>query len=328
MSLNICACGCGLPVRWKGAKYRRGHNLVTDSSGWKPKQYNLCACGCGQTVKTPGRKVCRGHFTPEMRAAISADKRANNPMKRKEVSSKVKETWRENGQAEIASERMKAARASGKFMPSGVNTPEQRQRTSERMKRNNPMKRPEVASRVQATLERNGKQGASLRAFWDDPERSADARAKTVERMRANNPMAQIDIREKSLSKTRQHLEPSKLEEWFGRFCLRHNFPVWYTGTGEFWVHGRNPDFKIHDSRLLIEVTDGYSRKPQRRTLENYALPTIAHYEAHGWMCLVVMLPPRRQSRTLELQASLAQAMTAFMQTQQSAVWSFQPSQK
>lgn len=262
----LCACGCGLPVIWKGARFRRGHSSVRDPEGWKPKERLICACGCGQLVKTPGRKVLPGHFTPEMRAAISADKRANNPMKR-----------------------------------------------------------PEVVAKVRESLERNGTKMAGIKSFWADPERSAAARAAASKRMREDNPMFRIDIREKSLSQTRQHLKPSQLEEWFGRLCLRHEIPVWYTGTGEFWVHGRNPDFKIHDSRLLIEVTDGYSRKPQRRTVENYATPTITHYESHGWRCLVVMLPARRGSRTPELQAALVEAIQTFISTEQSAVWSFHP---
>jgi hypothetical protein len=182
-----------------------------------------------------------------------------------------------------------------------------------RMLTDNPMKRADVVEKVKSTSLASGvyeRRGEGSRRFWaENPE----FRVRVVERMKKHNPMFQVDTKERSLSKTRQHLQASQLELWFGRFCVRHAFPVWYTGTGQFWVKGRNPDFKVHDRKLVIEVTDGYSRKPERRTYQNYALPTIQHYERHGFACLVVMLPQRRQSRTTALQETLAHQMKIFL---------------
>lgn len=279
------------------------------------KQKNLCACGCGQEVKTPGRKLARGHFTEAMRQRWSEQRKRNNPMHNPESLAKRVAHTDYAAIAKKISETRKRLFAEGKIKPTQQKA-EWKAASSARMKQNNPMHRPEVVQRVVNMIRRKKAEGIVYTHTMSDAGRAALSK-----RMRQNNPMWNMETREKSLGQTRSHLNPSKLELWFGHFCQRNNIPVWYTGTGEFWVHGRNPDFKIHTLPLLIEVTDGYSRKPERRTIENYARPTIAHYEQHGFRCLVVMLPERRQSRSAEMQRRLKDMINQFIEVQESGIF-------
>jgi hypothetical protein len=313
---NSCVCGCGASVSPQ-AKWNRACWIANK------RRPILCACGCGEFVKSlyAGSKVKKGHFTPEMRARLSAAKKRDNPMKRPDVAARVAAKLKGVKRPDVSAKR-KQMYADGRLRPYVI-TPEERALSAERMRRQNPMRRPEIVEKVRSTSLASGafaRRGEASRKFWaENPEFKERAR----ERMRTRNPMFDLDTREKSLSQTRQHLQASQLEQWFGRFCIREAFPVWYTGTGEFWVKARNPDFKIHDRKLVIEVTDGYNRTPERRTVESYAEPTIRHYQKHGFECLVVMLPARRQNRTTTLQASLACAMRTFLSDGQSMVWNF-----
>jgi hypothetical protein len=284
MSLPLCQCGCGLPVKTEGSRFRRGH---------------------GQTL--------------EARKAASERMKAHNPMhdpdavaravaNRPKVNPKLSETQRRQY-------------AEGTRTPSRAGT-EARARSSARMKADNPMRQPDVVERVKRTRIDSGvnaRIGERLRERWNQP----GYRAAQVARMKANNPMRRVTVLEKSLSGPRLHQVASKMEKWFFELCESHQFPVWYSGLNSYWVQGRNPDFKVHGRKLVIEVTDTYTYRARSRTHDNYALPTIAHYEAHGHSCLVVTLPPRRQKWTADLQENLAEAIRVFLDTGASAAWSF-----
>lgn len=200
-----------------------------------------------------------------------------------------------------------------------------RARFSERMKADNPMRRADVVAQVQQTRAANGTNariGERLRAQWQEPA----YRAAQIERMKHNNPMRRVEVLEKSLSGPRLHTVATKMEKWFAELCASNQLPIWYSGLNSFWVHGRNPDFKVHGAKQVIEITDTYTYRARTRTAENYAQPTIAHYEAHGHACLVVMMPPRRGQWTEALQASLLAAVQTFLETGQSVIWSFDAS--
>ncbi len=241
-------------------------------------------------------------------------------MKRPDVAARVAAKNRGKKRPDVSAWRIKAF-ADGTLKPH-VMTMAHRQQASERMKANNPMKRADVAAKVRSTSIASGayaRRGEATSLYWSA---NPQFRASVVHRMKTRNPMWNADVKERSLSKTRTHLSPSKLELWFSEFCKRLDLPVWYTGTGEFWVKARNPDFKIHGLPLLIEVTDGYNRTPAGRKVSTYAIPTIEHYEKHGFACLVVMLPSRVAHRTEAVQASLKRAIDRFIQTRWSQVWS------
>lgn len=144
---------------------------------------------------------------------------------------------------------------------------------------------------------------------------------------RLNNPMKNPVIVAKAMSKVLKHGKQSKLEAWFETLCREQGLPVWFTGRGDYWVSGRNPDFKVHGRKLVIEVTDGYCRNAERRTVENYALPTIRHYRKHGHECLVVKLPVRPRVRDEALRQSVATAIRHFLDCGSGCVWSL-PSER
>lgn len=198
-----------------------------------------------------------------------------------------------------------------------------RKRFSERMKRSNPMHRPDVVERVTGR-KISEETREKMRRRWDDPE----YRAAQVERMKRNNPMRRVEVLEKSLSGPRLHNVATKMEKWFAELCASNQLPIWYSGLNSYWVSGRNPDFKVHDRKLVIEITDGYTFKKKARNDENYSLPTIVHYEAHGHSCLVVMMPERRHKWTADLQSNLLERVRSFLATGQSAIWSFAESSK
>lgn len=287
MSQKLCECGCGLPVKSKGSRFRRGHS----------------------------------NYLPEIRQANSERMKRNNPMKDPEVSARRVATWHANGGSRIASEKMKQRHASGE-LHAPENTPTLREQNSQRMKQQNPMRDPAVAARVKATRRRTdagAKARARLRGLWQDP----DYRAAQVKRMKTRNPMFNSATVEKSLRKRSVQGAPSKMELWFLAVCKKKGLPIWYSGMGEYWVNGRNPDFKVHGRKLVIEITDGYTYRKQARTAENYAEPTIKHYQKAGYSCLVVMMPERRYKWKTPLQTSLTMAVSTFLATGQSAVWSF-----
>jgi len=312
-------------VEFHQSLYRRGHkNVARSGKVWEPpKELPLCACGCGQQVSTKGATTKPGHGqTEEMRRANSERMKSNNPMQRAEVSKRQRATWRVNGWDKVFSEKMKEMHANGEIIAPKP-TEAFKQRASARMKSNNPMKNADVAARVVETNKANGNYevaGERLRLLWDRP----GYRAAQVARMKSKNPMYQTENLEKSLRNRSVQGTQTGMELWFANLCECHELPVWYTGLGEYWTKGRNPDFKVHGCKMVIEVTDGYTYKKQMRTVENYALPTIDHYEAYGHTCMVVMMPERRYKwKRVALQESLVAAIRTFIATGKSMVWSY-----
>jgi len=312
-------------VIWDRGEYLRGHSQVAKFGKiWIPlSELPLCACGCGEQVQTRQARFIKGHSsgTEELRQANSERMKANNPMQRPEVSKRQRATWRVNGWDKVFSEKMKEMHANGEITPPKA-TEAFKQRASARMTANNPMKNADVVARVIETSKANGSYevaGERFRRLWGKP----GYRAAQVARMKAKNPMYQAENLEKSLRNRAVQGTQSGMELWFANLCEHHELPVWYTGLGGYWVKGRNPDFKVHDRKLVIEVTDGYTYKKMARTTENYSLPTIAHYEAHRHTCLVVWMPERRYKWKEALQDSLVTAIQTFLESGKSAIWSF-----
>jgi hypothetical protein len=57
--------------------------------------------------------------------------------------------------------------------------------------------------------------------------------------------------------------------------------------------------------------------------IQNYAEPTIAHYQKHGSACLVVMLPSRSAKRTPALASAMRTEVQKFVRSSKSAIWYF-----
>lgn len=318
---KLCACGCGLPVQWQYGTYRRGHNQAAKvGKQYKPKVLALCACGCGQQVKTAGSTYCRGHSnTPKNRQASSERMRANNPMWDADAAARSVAN-RNTDYAKMGETRKRLFRE-GKIKPAALDA-DTLQQFSERMKVNNPMHDSDVVAKVAETRRKTGadeQTSERLRQRWEDPE----YRAAQVKRMKTKNPMFKPENVEKALRNRALQGEPSKMELWFSDLCEQNEFQIWYSGLGDFWVNGRNPDFKVHSRKLVIEITDGYTYRQSERTVDSYALPTIEHYQTSGFGCLVVMMPSRRSLWKDDLRESLTQAIRDFIATGKSSVWTF-----
>ena len=179
------------------------------------------------------------------------------------------------------------------------------------------MKRAEVVAKVVAAY-----RSAVANGTRTTPTLTEAAKERMRQRMRDANPMRDPAVKERSLSKTRAALSPSGLERWFSEACEAAGLPIRFTGCGGYWLSGRNPDYKVNGRKLLIELTDGYCRRPQRRTAESYAEPTIQHYRKYGHECLVVMVPPGKRENAL-LTAAVIAGVKLFLETGQSFVWTW-----
>lgn len=105
--------------------------------------------------------------------------------------------------------------------------------------------------------------GARWRKNHRMPEHERKALA---ERMKTNNPMFHPEALQKVVSKTdyhrlgriswtkRQDKRPSAPEQYIQTIIDEYQLPVWYCGDGKFWVKNRNPDFKVHGQKKVIEV--------------------------------------------------------------------------
>src|SRR5689334_16032140 len=99
----LCKCGCGKEVLGQGKEYCRGHHwkdptrekstLAVLDQKYRAQggEVKLCACGCGLAIN-PKKTYAKGHvYRGGTREAILGDR---NPMKRPEVSERVKEKLR------------------------------------------------------------------------------------------------------------------------------------------------------------------------------------------------------------------------------------------
>jgi hypothetical protein len=187
---------------------------------------------------------------------------------------------------------------------------EQRQAARVRMRENNPMKRPEVVAKMVAS-----KEGVP---FYRSPEGEARVREASRRRMLGpGNPMKDPDTARRVYMSACSRTDKTMTEKW-----LHEVFPeAVFTGLGTMWIGRRNPDFRIAGKKLCIEVTQHgvfNSTAPIPRTVEGYALPTIKHYEAKGWRCLVVFLQSHRRKH---LSRSLRTAIESFISEGKSAIF-------
>ena len=71
---------------------------------------------------------------------------------------------------------------------------------------------------------------------------------------------------------------PTNLEQQLIDLISKHNLPYKYTGDGDFWIGGKNPDFvNINGEKKLIEVGNIYHHQ------RNYIDKRKAHFAKYGW---------------------------------------------
>lgn len=186
---------------------------------------------------------------------------------------------------------------------------------SERMKRDNPMKRPEVAAKVSATTKG--------RPANHSPQGLANIAAAARKRMLSDaNPMKDPEIAQKVHRQNLARQGRSKTEDRMEKWATLAGVPLRYTGDGFMWLGGRNPDFRVGEKSCL-EVTQRRIWAPQdggvqERSPEGYGLDTIRHYLSVGWQSLVVFLPRRPRVNCPD---GLSEALRFFTEGEWSGVW-------
>lgn len=180
----------------------------------------------------------------------------------------------------------------------------------------NPMRNPATRAKVSNTLK-----GRPVERTLEGAER---IRAAARRRMLTDNPMNNPETAARvwdQLRTRRFGVAMSESEKLVQAIARRAGVAVEFTGARTLRVADPFPDFRITGTRALLEVTQdrGFGNVP--RTVEGYALPRIAAYEAAGWRCLVIYLARRISSRTAEKVDGLAEAIRSFSTGGPSGVW-------
>jgi len=138
----------------------------------------------------------------------------------------------------------------------GHRTPEYRKKVSNRLTKNNPMKRPEVRKKVSRKLKKGYKDGRLIPPMLNP---------KIAHKVRLS-----LKIR------------PNNLEKLFIKFLEEYNLPFKYVGDGSLMVGNKNPDF-IHKTKpKIIELFGDYWHKPEEEEKRT------EFFKDHGYDCLVI----------------------------------------
>jgi hypothetical protein len=246
--LRTCSWECNIAARkqWQEEKRKNIHRYCKACG----KELIPFANNFGQ--KSCFRNTCSEECSKKI---ISESKKGElNPMKRTEVAAKMGQTMRET-QSENLSQRMKERWENGEIQPP-VQSEEQKAATSERMKLNNPMQRPEIAA----------KQSETMKELFADPEYK--------------------------LKWLADHTRPpNKFEIRVAEFLNENNLPLKFTGDFAFWIgpcasgQCRNPDF-IHTEKGTKKALLAHGRfwhnDQVKVDLE------LSDYASRGWECFIV----------------------------------------
>src|SRR3990167_9517233 len=160
-------------------------------------------------------------------------------------------------------------------------------KNSERMKINNPMKRPEVRYQQAKTMAAAYASGKCV-PFMSTPE--GRKRIGEIARARAlgpDNPMRNPETMKRNLAKALAH--PNQFEKRVSAFLSSHQFPFKFTGDASFWIGPclsgghRNPDF-VNSKKKLAILAHGrhWHQDPVKVEKE------LEDYRTMGWRCLVI----------------------------------------
>lgn len=174
-------------------------------------------------------------------------------MKQAANQAKVSAVMKERHHTQF-SKAMKDRHAAGKIPYSGMSQ-ENRALLAERMRLNNPMRKPEVAARM----------GVTMRARYADPE-----------------------LKMQWLAQHTRHI--NKLEQAVLEFLAQHQLPFRFTGDKSFWIgpglsgKHRNPDF-IHETTALKQAILVHGRFWHQT---DSVAEELADYYSLGWQCYLV----------------------------------------
>ena len=130
---------------------------------------------------------------------------------------------------------------------------------SERMKKNNPMKNPEIAKKANNSIKMKQKASQHMKNLWENPS----FRNKMIKRMKENNPMKNPLVKEKVRRKLKSDPElmkrfglnrrPNKLEEAVIKIIEKYNFPFKYVGNYQHPIGNKKEGFRYPDFIHLTE---------------------------------------------------------------------------
>lgn len=188
-----------------------------------------------------------------------------------------------------------------------------RKATSERMKKNNPMKKKETREKVSKTL--TGRK-QDRHEEWQKNQSEA-----ARNRMLTDNPMKDPETAASVWEKTKKRLMGSEMsipEEAFQRWTK--GMRLRFVGNRKLWIGKdprRCPDFALKKDRVCFEITQDFGWKG-RRSLRDYASDRIQHYEANGWKCLVVYFG---RPTPKDPPSGLTEAIGSFLKDPTSGAW-------
>lgn len=105
-----------------------------------------------------------------------------------------------------------------------------------------------------------------------------------------NNCMKDPKMVEKVYSERLKQDHLTVPEKDFILLCKENEFPVRFVGHGDYWVDGKNPDFKVNGMKKIIEVTNyGFLKRD-----EKWAKNRADFFEKRGHKALIVFYPSHK----------------------------------
>jgi len=195
----------------------------------------------------------------------------------------------------VLSETMSKNRRSGKVLPPIVSG-ERKREASKRMVENNPMKQPEVVSRMQAT-----KQGRVYNLERTEEQK----RRYSISKLGDKNPMKNPVNAQKSAQG--HNRKKSGVEIRFDMVVEEYGLPLKYVGNNKLWIGHKNPDYVDTEGRkIVIEITsDAYHRLE-----EGYEEKRIEHFKQHNYRCITIRYTGCNKSALETLHNNLGKLLT------------------
>lgn len=168
--------------------------------------------------------------------------------------------------------------------PTGEMSQEAREKISNMMKEQNPMKN-------QASLEKSVQTRLNHGPYLKSEQGLQNISIAAKKRMNSDqNPMKNPEIYQKTIEKILSHQKP-KTEIHFENWLLENYIEnIEVTSNAKIWISKKNPDYRIKFQKKAIELTmkEVFIGEKINRSIERYAIPVIMHYIKHGWNCLVI----------------------------------------
>jgi len=226
--------------------------------------------------------------------------RENNPMKNPKLVKQMVETNKKKGNYKKIGELNRIRLKGKKGRPQ---TKKEKEDASKRMKKNNPMKNPEVVHKVQnnPNLIEHYKVGGGFAVRWKKP----GEREKQSIRMRGeNNPMKDAEIAKRSHRGMFESQYKQTKPEIFIENILQANFPnEWkYVGNGQVFIGGKVPDYiNINGKKIVVEYASTYWHETVvESTMEDYVNGRTEHFEKYGYKTIFIFDKDLEESKIIE----------------------------